>query len=339
MANSEHDHDAEDLDKALEDAVSDSPENPDAEEAGRHAKHAAADESATEVVDAAEVDEVEAEPATEIFETADAENDAVDAEPSTEIFETEEAVDASPETEILPTADEVEAADSWNTVGAAADPEAADPETEILEEPQTQGSEAVAAPAKSRKKAPLIIGGAVVVIAIVGVLLWALTNGNENTEGTEEASTESTTSAAPAPISSEGTPAPAPAPAEETSPVELADAFPEASAPPPEAGSADGNAEAQDALAAAQSYVNVLSLSEPGLRESLLNTQPNGREGFSPEAVDYAMANVNVDYNAEAAEVASQYANLQMPADRIREQLLLDGFTEEQAQFGISSLG
>lgn len=365
MANSEHDHDNEDLDKALEDAAGDSPETPAAEEAGRHAKHAApaADESVTEALPieqeaaaatgwqpeddvADETDEVAteifstdevaedvaAEPETAIFETAEAGDELAADEPATELIKTEAEVEADPETEILPTADEVEATDAVDAEAAA--------ETEILEEPQTQDDKDVAAPtesAESGKKRPLIIGGAVVVIAIVGVLLWALTNGNENTEDAAETSEETTTSAASTPVSSEV--APAPAPAEETSPVELADAFPEASAPAPEAGATAADAEAQEALATAQSYVNVLSISETGLREALSNTQPNGREAYSPDAVDYALANVNVDYNAEAAEVASQYAAFAMPAERIHEQLLLDGFTEEQAQSAINSLG
>lgn len=381
MANSEHDHDHDDLDKILNDS---SPEGAELDDAtvdaaatagGRHAVSAddetvvpdseditasdadttvfaesAADDPATEVLP---VEEEAAEAAkTEhligIEETTDlggAELDDAELD-DTELADSEAATTVLPEssdaeTELLPEADIADdAADDAAVVpaAAAAHSKSGDPETELLEEPQTTTAAAEETTQAKGKRRGWIIGAAIALIALVGILLAVLTNGNDNTDNDEasEADTTATTTEATTASSTPVAPAPA-APedgAEAPASTELADAFPEASAT-----AAPDDPRSTQALETAQSYVNALNMSEVKLREALSTEQPNGEPAFPAEAVDYAMANVQVDYNQEALDSARQYSSFGMPAETIQEQLVADGFTPEQAQFAMSNLG
>jgi hypothetical protein len=65
-------------------------------------------------------------------------------------------------------------------------------------------------------------------------------------------------------------------------------------------------------------------------------------EQYPPEAAQYAIENVRVDYNAEALEAAINYLEIMPMSDQeLFEQLTSeygDQFTAEQARFAINNL-
>ena len=97
--------------------------------------------------------------------------------------------------------------------------------------------------------------------------------------------------------------------------------------------------EYQNALAKAKSYIKTGYFSKTGLYNQL--TSEYG-EKFPAEAAQYAMDNLDVDYNKEALEAAESYQkNMQMSNDAIYDQLTSEageGFTAEEAQYAIDNL-
>ena len=59
-------------------------------------------------------------------------------------------------------------------------------------------------------------------------------------------------------------------------------------------------------------------------------------ENYSPEAAEYAVDNVDVDWNEQAVKSAEQYLRTMpfSPAELV-DQLIFEGFTPEQAQYGV----
>ncbi|MGI6629364.1 MAG: Ltp family lipoprotein [Bacillota bacterium] len=102
---------------------------------------------------------------------------------------------------------------------------------------------------------------------------------------------------------------------------------------------ADVPREYRNALKSAQNYVDMMPFSEAGLYEQL--TSEHG-EQYPPEAAQYAIENVRVDYNAEALEAAINYLEIMPMSDQeLFEQLTSeygDQFTAEQARFAINNL-
>ena len=91
------------------------------------------------------------------------------------------------------------------------------------------------------------------------------------------------------------------------------------------------------ALRSANSYLDssFLSFSETGLYDQL------EYEEFPADAIEYAMANIEVDWNEQAVKTAQNYADsdiLALSDAEIYDQLIFEGFTEEQAQIGLDSL-
>ena len=91
------------------------------------------------------------------------------------------------------------------------------------------------------------------------------------------------------------------------------------------------------ALRSANSYLDssFLSFSETGLYDQL------EYEEFPADAIEYAMANIEVDWNEQAIKTAQNYADsdlLALSDAEIYDQLIFEGFTEEQAQIGLDSL-
>ena len=85
----------------------------------------------------------------------------------------------------------------------------------------------------------------------------------------------------------------------------------------------------------AESYLGSgFHFSETGLRGQL------EYEEFPQDAIDYAMENVEADYNEQAEKAAKSYAESEfaMSDQGIYDQLIFEGFTEEQAQHGLDSL-
>jgi len=97
--------------------------------------------------------------------------------------------------------------------------------------------------------------------------------------------------------------------------------------------------EYKNALRQAEMYLKSQPFSEAGLRDQL--TSEYGGQ-FPEDAADYALANVNADWNAEALEAAKAYqATMAMSDDQLIDQLTSpygSQFTMEQAQYAVANL-
>lgn len=93
------------------------------------------------------------------------------------------------------------------------------------------------------------------------------------------------------------------------------------------------------ALAKAKSYSDLMHMSKQGIYDQL--TSEYG-EKFPEDAAQYAIDNLNADYNKNALEKAKDYQkNLNMSTESIREQLTSEygeKFTEEEADYAVSNL-
>lgn len=186
-------------------------------------------------------------------------------------------------------------------------------------QPQPADAQPAPAPAQpEKKKGGCLKWGGIGLGVIVLLSLFASCGGGDDTKPATETTTaetmtvseEAPTSEAPA---SEAAPA---APAKEDVPVEF-----------------------KNALKKADSYANRMHMSESKLYDQL--TSEYG-EKFSPEAAQYAIENVNTDYNANALEKAKSYReSMAMSPDKIYDQLVSEygeAFTPEQAQYAIDNL-
>lgn len=91
--------------------------------------------------------------------------------------------------------------------------------------------------------------------------------------------------------------------------------------------------EYRNALSKAESYLGWAGMSEQGLREQL------EYEGYPSDAIDYALANVEVDYNEQALAKAESYDDWASMSDsQLYDQLIFEGFTDEQAQYALDNL-
>lgn len=106
-----------------------------------------------------------------------------------------------------------------------------------------------------------------------------------------------------------------------------------------EAPVADVPRELKNALKSAQNYVDIMPFSEAGLYNQL--TSEHGGK-FPAEAVQYAIENVDVNYNEEALESAKNYQEVMPMSDQdLFDQLTSEHgeqFTKEQAQYAIDNL-
>ena len=91
--------------------------------------------------------------------------------------------------------------------------------------------------------------------------------------------------------------------------------------------------EYESALRKAESYLDIFSMSAQGVRDQL------EYEEFGQDAIDYALENLEVDWNEQAKKSAESYTELfDMSDEKLYDQLIYKGFTEEQAQAGVDSL-
>ena len=120
---------------------------------------------------------------------------------------------------------------------------------------------------------------------------------------------------------------------EESEPVEELEEEPE------EPAEDNVSREYRNALKSAQNYVDIMAFSEQGLYDQL--TSEYG-DKYPAEAAQYAIDNVDVDYNKEALEAAENYQEIMPMSDKeLFDQLIseyADKFTEEQAQYAIDNL-
>ena len=97
--------------------------------------------------------------------------------------------------------------------------------------------------------------------------------------------------------------------------------------------------EYKNALAKAESYSTHMHMSKQGIYDQL--TSAYG-EGFTAEAAQYAVDNLQADYKQNALEKAKSYqSNMNMSLSAIKEQLMSEygeQFTEEEAQYAIENL-
>lgn len=101
--------------------------------------------------------------------------------------------------------------------------------------------------------------------------------------------------------------------------------------PEPEPAVAEVPREFQNAVRSANQYLNYTSFSRQGLVDQLLF------ENFSPDAAQYAVDNVDVDWNEQAAKKAQEYLDYtSFSRQGLVDQLLFEGFTAEQAEYGVS---
>jgi hypothetical protein len=97
--------------------------------------------------------------------------------------------------------------------------------------------------------------------------------------------------------------------------------------------------EETNALKKAQSYATTMHMSKQGVYEQLISEYG---EGFTTEAAQYAIDNLNVDWNANALKKAKSYQdNMNMSKKAIYQQLISsygEQFTKEEAQYAIDHL-
>jgi SOS response regulatory protein OraA/RecX len=92
-------------------------------------------------------------------------------------------------------------------------------------------------------------------------------------------------------------------------------------------------AEYHNALRTAESYLDFTAFSQQGLIEQLEYEQ------YSTEAAQWAVENVDVDWNEQAALKAAEYLEFQAFSEGgLRDQLEYEGFTPEQIDFAISEM-
>lgn len=91
--------------------------------------------------------------------------------------------------------------------------------------------------------------------------------------------------------------------------------------------------EFRNALAKAEQYLDYSSFSKSGLYDQLLF------EKYPEDAAQFAVDNVNVDWNEQAVLVTQRYLDYSAFSDQgLYDQLIFEGFTQEQAQYAIDNL-
>ena len=95
--------------------------------------------------------------------------------------------------------------------------------------------------------------------------------------------------------------------------------------------------EEKNALKKAESYSKTMYMSKQGIYKQLTSSV----EGFTKEAAQYAIDNIDVDWNANALAKAKSYQQtMSMSKQGIYNQLIssVEEFTKEQAQYAIDHL-
>lgn len=90
----------------------------------------------------------------------------------------------------------------------------------------------------------------------------------------------------------------------------------------------------RNALRKAESYLNYTSFSKEGLRDQL------EYEGFASDEIDYALDNIVVDWNEQAAAKAESYLKYSsFSREGLAGQLEYEGFTAEQIEYALTAVG
>ena len=90
----------------------------------------------------------------------------------------------------------------------------------------------------------------------------------------------------------------------------------------------------KNAIRKAESYIDIMAFSAKGLIKQL------EFEGFSSEDASFAVNNIEVDWNEQAALKAKDYLDMMgFSADGLADQLEFEGFTEEQISYALKAVG
>lgn len=90
----------------------------------------------------------------------------------------------------------------------------------------------------------------------------------------------------------------------------------------------------ENALRAAENYINIMPFSKSGLIEQL------EFEGYSTEDATFGVEGISVDWNKQAAKAAENYLDMMaFSRSGLIEQLKFEGFTDEQASYGANQVG
>ncbi|GAB3079174.1 Ltp family lipoprotein [Nocardioides zeae] len=90
----------------------------------------------------------------------------------------------------------------------------------------------------------------------------------------------------------------------------------------------------ENAVRSAESYLDFAPFSRSGLIDQL------EFEGYETAEAEYAVDNIDVDWNDEAAEAAEGYLDMMgFSRSGLIEQLQFEGYTAEQAAFGVAEAG
>lgn len=122
-----------------------------------------------------------------------------------------------------------------------------------------------------------------------------------------------------------------------SAPAAAAASEPAPAAAPTAEAAQDAPREHQNALAKAKTYSDSMHMSKQGIYKQLTSTA----EGFDSEAAQYAIDNLEADYNANALAKAKTYSDsMHMSSDAIRTQLTSDaeGFTDAEADYAVAHL-
>ena len=96
----------------------------------------------------------------------------------------------------------------------------------------------------------------------------------------------------------------------------------------------EGTVGQEQCLQCADNYLDVGGYSEKGLREQL------EYEGFESTDIDWALDNVEVDWDEQCAQCANNYMDVGgYSASSLREQLAYEGFTDSQIEYGLEAVG
>lgn len=93
----------------------------------------------------------------------------------------------------------------------------------------------------------------------------------------------------------------------------------------------------RNALEKANSYSSIMNMSKQGIYKQLTSSV----EGFTKDEAQYAIDNINADWNKNALEKAKSYQNtMSMSKNAIYRQLTssVEGFTKTEAQYAIDHL-